>query len=151
MSATTPSSRSGEYPRDYRNQTNRPAADFPENQILCGGLWPSVHLFASSIAGISDCPLTVEPGAVFMWECNGSPQQQWNFTNDDLLRRANGSDTSSMLIIICLEEPSESMEDGVFVRISACDGGLNQAWDLVLDEFLVQLTHLDKGRPLRPS
>ena len=86
-----------------------------------------------------------------MWECNGSPQQQWNFTNDDLLRRANGSDTSSMLIIICLEEPSESMEDGVFVRISACDGGLNQAWDLVLDEFLVQLTHLDKGRPLRPS
>lgn len=57
-----------------RNQTSK--------SILLGCRWRSVHLFASSNAGISDCPLTVDyphRDAGVISECNGNSQSSSGF------------------------------------------------------------------------
>lgn len=59
-----------------------------------------------------------------VWECNQNPQQQWVFTDDGLLTLANNTN-------LCLEVPNSSTENGIQLKTSACNGGLNQVWNLV--------------------
>ncbi|KAF8811220.1 ricin B-like lectin [Phlegmacium glaucopus] len=71
-----------------------------------------------------DAKTVDESSKVVIWECNQNPWQQWIFTDDGLLTLANNTN-------LCLEVPSHSSANGVQVQTFACNGGLNQVWNLV--------------------
>ncbi|KAF8340236.1 ricin B lectin domain-containing protein [Amanita rubescens] len=70
-----------------------------------------------------DAKTVDEASPVVLWECNQNYWQQWIFTDDGLLTLANNTN-------LCLEVPNPGTSN-IQVKTSACNGALNQVWNLV--------------------